>query len=227
MNRLSKISLAATCLSVSLTSLMASAETFNYNYAEVTGLFGKTEFNATNKNINQKPDLSTKGFGITVQYSPYEGLYLKGVADRLKIDDSKDYGMQSYAVDGNSTTLGALVGMYAPVTDNIDVLGAIGIANVKDDFTTSTRLMDPPTIDTKSDESRLRFYGEAGFKAGLGTWGELDLMYHRLNDENYFSATGNFEITDNWGLQTGYSYSRSGKNRERYGTWIVGVRYSF
>ncbi len=199
---------------------MASAENFNYNYAEVTGLFGKTEMAYSNK----KPDFSTKGIGATVQYSPYENVYLKATISRLKINDSKKYGSQKFKTYGNSTTIAGLVGLYVPVTDNLDLLAGVGIANENDDYKYG---IENTQNQFKYDERKTKFYGEAGTKIGLSSWGELDLMYSRLNDANYFTASGKFALTENWGIQTGYSYSPSGKYRKRYGSWIIGARYSF
>ena len=68
------------------------------------------------------------------------------------------------------------------------------------------------------------FNGETGLKIDLQSWGDLDLLYSRMNDANHFTIGGNAPITENLGLEVGYTYTPKGKDHKRAGAWNMGVR---
>ncbi|MGY0217180.1 outer membrane beta-barrel protein [Endozoicomonadaceae bacterium StTr2] len=210
--------------SSTLFSAASFADNFNYNYLQLGAAFDKTEF----KTGNHKPDFSGKGFNAQLQYSPFEGVYVKGVFSRRTVDQSKSVGITRYKLDGNTTNIGALAGVIFPVTDGIDLRAGFGIARSTDKYTsTGTIKGNSKQTVTKTDINKTGFYGETGLKFDLGNWGDLDLLYSRINKANYFSIGGNTPITENLGVEVGYSFSPKGPNRERFGSLNVGVRFYY
>ncbi|WP_133405319.1 outer membrane beta-barrel protein [Parashewanella tropica] len=211
--------LALPLLSLSATTI---ASELRYNYAELGTSIAKTQFQVG----NQRPTFSGKSFNATVQYTPKDGVYLKGVFSRLSIDDSDTIINTKHTADGTTTTFGGVLGAYRSLTDNVDIRAGIGLVNEKNDYDFSYRLKDKKYIQ-KSDFDNTRPYIEAGLKVDFAEWGDLDLLLSRYNDGTYFTIGGNMPITETIGIDLGYSYSPSGKDRKRFGAWNIGMRYYF
>ncbi|RLV58041.1 hypothetical protein D5018_19310 [Parashewanella curva] len=213
------ILLALPLLSLSATTI---ASELKYNYAELGTSIAKTQFQVG----DQRPTFSGKSFNATVQYTPKKGVYLKGMFSRLSIDDSDTIINTNHTADGITTTFGGILGAYRSLTDNVDIRGGIGLINEKNDYDFSYQLKDKKYIQV-SDFNNTRPYLEAGLKVDFAEWGDLDLLLSRYNNATYFTVGGNMPITKNIGVDLGYSYSPNGKERKKYGSWNVGVRYYF
>ncbi|MGB0894408.1 MAG: hypothetical protein ACPGUD_08380 [Parashewanella sp.] len=222
MFHLNKLAIAIVCLSPVLAISSVSASELKYDYVELGGSFGKTELNI----LGKRADFSSKSLNATFQYSPSEGIYIKAFASRLKVDDDANISAFKAKTDSTSTAFGAVIGLYTPLADNIDFRAGIGATRENNDFS-STLTLGSVTSAQKTRRNDTSLYVEAGLKIGLDDWGDFDLLFSRENDANYFTVDGNLPLSESLGLDVGYTYSPDGKDRERFGTWNLGVRYYF
>lgn len=200
----------------------AQPANLNYDYVDMDFGIGKYETKILGRNI----DVKSENVSLLLSKSLDANNYLTLEVYRARIDDSDQMGGIRFNLDATESNYTLAWGYALPLNESVDFTMGLGI-NKSDQDSTLTRHGAGSSFD--SDEDTTSVAWSLGLRSYITQGLELAAAVSGVKDQTVFTLSGPIQLTENLGLNTVYSYTKSDiKNVDATNSVLsVGLRYSF
>ena len=205
-------------MALMLMPIAATAHSFNYEYLQVDAGGSKNTMNTSSGH----QDFGGKLLNLDIQILPLNNLYLRTGTMQTSFNDSSTSNGVRFNLRGAETVYKGIAGWIFPTGRGFDLRAGTGAAISQRDYT----LSDTDNMNQTRDRKN-RLIGEAGLKFSLPLLGEIDLIYNRLGEADYFIYESVLPLFRDIAFSSGYTYSPKGDNHSGLFSWNLGLRAYF
>lgn len=205
-------------LALLLTPTAANACSFNYEYLQVDAGNSITTMNSMAGNM----DFGGTLLSLNIQMIPAHNFYLRTSTMQTHFNDNNTSKGVRLNLKGAETSYIGVAGWIFPTIYGFDVRAGAGAILNERDYSFSGG-----GINSQIRDKQTRITGEAGLKFAVPVLGEVDLIYNRLGETNYFTYENTIPLFMDVAFSSGYTYSPKAENHSGSFSWNFGLRAYF